>query len=264
MVHGNIVSLVDSTGIPLNKSGFLGVVGSGGGASTQIPLTSDNFTKTGSQTGWSIDDTNEKITFTWDRQVTVNSIWMNLADYLGEAIGTEWNLRYHMKLDSNYSQTSGVGCYQITGLFDQDGTSASHGVASISGASIIAEADQGNSKNLYCPALDGASAVEATPYTRVPKSSTTLWTANGREGYFETIRDGNDFEFNIYTDSDYSSLYTNGSGSITGTTQTTDTIEYLWLAHNYNYSASTWNGSGDFVIDSLYFNNNSTSAGAPF
>ena len=30
-MYGNIVSLVDSTGVPLNKSGFLGVVSGGGG-----------------------------------------------------------------------------------------------------------------------------------------------------------------------------------------------------------------------------------------
>jgi len=35
-MHGNIVSLVDSTGVPLNKSGMLGVVGGGGAVDPEL------------------------------------------------------------------------------------------------------------------------------------------------------------------------------------------------------------------------------------
>jgi hypothetical protein len=46
-MHGNIVSLVDSTGVPLNKSGILGVVGSGGGGGGSEAIAGGGYATNG-------------------------------------------------------------------------------------------------------------------------------------------------------------------------------------------------------------------------
>lgn len=42
-MHGNIASLVDSTGVPLNKSGILGIVSAGGGVTKKAPDEIDDL-----------------------------------------------------------------------------------------------------------------------------------------------------------------------------------------------------------------------------
>jgi hypothetical protein len=238
--------------------------GGGGGASTRIAITSDNFSQTGSASGWAIDDTNEKATSTWDRSTTVQSIWMDLADYLGEDIGTEWNLRFHQKITGDFSDTTGVGCYLINGLYNQDGSFSSHNATALSGHSFAAEAyPAGKDPQRMWPLVDDATSVESGSNRTLPTVAADLWSANDAEFYIEVIRDGGTMTMNMYSDSDYSTLISNGTVSLTGT-MTTDTITHLILFHNYNYSASTWNGDASFEVDSLYFNNNSTDAGAPF
>jgi hypothetical protein len=254
-----------SAGVPItNKNNISVAFGGGGGATTRIIINSDNFSQTGSASGWSIDDTNEKALMTWDRNTTVQSIWCDLVDILGEAIDTEWNLRYHQKLTGDYSQTTGVGCYLVTGIYNQDGSFPSHGATSLSGHTFNAEAyPAGNDREVLYPFIDDTTAYEAGSYVRVPTVSAATWSSNGAEFYIEVIRDGSTMTMNFYSDSDYSTLISNGTAELTGT-MTTDTLTHLILCHNYNYSASSWNGSGSFEIDSLYFNNGSTDAGAPF
>ena len=261
-MHGNIVSLVDSTGVPLNKSSFLGVVSAGGGATTQIIINSDNFSQTGSLTGWVIED--GKATATWNRNTTVQSIWMDLASYLEEDIGDTWNLRYHMKLTGGYNAVTGDGCYLVTGMYNQDGSFSSHSATALSGSSMVAESGNytyDNQERLY-PFINNATTYESSGNTPLP-TNTSFWVSNGKEAYIEIIRDGNDVTMNLYSDSDYSTLYTNGSVTMSGT-YTTDDLTHLILFHNYNYPVSTFDGAGNFEIDSIYFNNNSTDPGLPF
>ena len=254
-IHGT------SKGGALSHKDFGVAFGGAGGATTRIIINSDNFSQTGSLTGWAIED--GKATATWNRNTTVQSIWCDLVDILGEAIETEWNLRYHQKITGNFSATTGVGCYLVTGLYNQDGSFSSHGATGLSGHTFNAEAEPivNNRENLM-PFIDDSTSYEEGSKVRVPTSGDG-WSANGTEYYVEVIRDGNTMTMNLYSDSNYSSLITDGAASLTGT-MTTDTISHLILFHNYNYSASTWNGTGSFEIDSLYFNNGSTDPGAPF
>ena len=264
----NIVSLIDSTGVPVNKSGFLGVVSAGGGDTTQIPINSDNFSQTGSLSGWAIDSSNEKATATWNRNTTVQSIWMNLADYLGEDIGDTWNLRYHMKIASGFSNlTNATGVYLATGLYNQDGSFSSHSATALSGSTMVAEAcvsaggcSYDNPERFY-PFIDDATTYEASSSTILP-TNTAFWTANGKQAYIEIIRDNGDLTMNMYSDN-FETLYTNGSATMSGT-YTTDDLTHLILFHNYNYSTGTCDAVANFEIDAVYFNNNSTDAGAPF
>jgi len=238
--------------------------GGGGGATTRITINSDNFSQTGSLTGWSIDSINEKATATWNRNTTVQSIWCDLVDILGEAIDTEWNLRYHQKITGDFSATTGVGCYLVTGIYNQDGSFSSHGATALSGHTFNAEAyPTGNDREVMYPFVDDTTTYEGGSYIRVPTVSAATWSSNGAEFYIEVIRDGNTMTMNFYSDSDYSTLISNGSGELTGTI-TTDTLTHLILFHNYNYAISSFNGAASFEISSLYFNNGSTDAGAPF
>ena len=237
--------------------------GGGGGPTTRIAITTDNFSQTGSLSGWAIDDTNEKATATWNRNTTVQTIWMDLADYLGEDIGDTWNLRYHLKLTGDFTATTGVGCYLATGLYNQVPTFSSHNATDLSGSTLIAEAyPAGNNPERMYPFIDGATAYEAGSNKIVPTVSAPTWSSNGAEFYIELIRDGDDITLNMYSDN-FETLISNGSGSLSGT-YTSDTITHLALLKNYNYSVSFFNGSGTFEVDALYFNNNSTDAGAPF
>ena len=65
------------------------------GETTEIEINATNFTQTGSATGWTLGS--NSCTATWFRDTAVNCIWMDLASYLGEALGTQWNLRWHQE-----------------------------------------------------------------------------------------------------------------------------------------------------------------------
>lgn len=228
----------------------------GGGASTEIEINSTNFTKTGTATNWAIDDVNKKVTATWNRSTTILVIWMDLASYLGEAIGTQWNLRYHQKLTGNFVATTGNGAYLVTGLYNQVPTFSSHSATSLSGSSLIAEAyPAGNNPQREYPFIDNGTSYESSTNKLVPTVSAPTWSSNGAEFYIEVIRDGNDMTLNMYSD-EWITLITNGSGTLSGT-YSSDAITHLALVKNYNYPPTTWNGSGDFEIDKLYFSNNS-------
>ena len=257
-IHGT------ATGGALSHKDFGVAFGGAGGVTTQITINSDNFSQTGSLTGWAIDSVNEKATATWNRNTTVQSIWCDLVDILGEAIDTEWNLRFHQKITGDFSDTTGVGCYLINGLYNQDGSFSSHGASALSGHTFAAEAyPDGKDPQKMWPFVDDATAVESGSNRTLPTVAADTWSANDAEFYIEVIRDGNTMTMNMYSDSSYSTLISNGTASATGT-MTTDTITHLILFHNYNYAVSSFNGAASFEIDSLYFNNGSTDAGAPF
>jgi hypothetical protein len=259
-IHGT------SKGAALSHKDYgVGFGGGGGGPSTRIAINSENFTLTGTETGWTIDDTNEKATATWYRNTEVLAIWCDLVDILGESIDTVWNLRYHQKLTGNFTATTGVGCYLMTGLYNQDGTFPSHNTGgNLSGHSFNCQAyTGGQDPEVLYPFINNCVAYECNAYQVVPTVAAPTWSSNGAEFYIEVIRDGNSMTMNMYSDSDYSTLISNGTTTLTGT-MTTATITHLILFKNYNYSVSSFNGSGSFEIDSLYFNNGSTDAGAPF
>ena len=255
-IHGT------AKGGALSHKDFGVAFGGAGGPSTQITINSDNFSQTGSLTGWAIED--GKATATWNRNTTVQSIWCDLVDILGEALDTVWNLRFHQKITSDFSATTGNGCYLVTGLYNQDGSFSSHNATALSGHTFNAENDPSvNDRENLMPFIDDNTSYEEGSKIRIPTVSAPTWSADDVEFYIEVIRDGNTMTMNMYSDSDYSTLISNGTGSLTGT-MTTDTITHLILFHNYNYSVSSFNGSANFEIDSLYFNNGSTDAGSPF
>ena len=113
------------------------------------------------------------------------------------------------------------------------------------------------------PFGNNATAYEFSPYARIPEPTAPLWSSNGVSIFFEAIHNGNVNSLQMFTDENYTTPYLNGLSTMTSTF-TTDALTHLILCKNYNYSASTWNGAGNFFYDKLYFNNNSLTAGSPF
>ena len=112
-MHGNIVSLVDSTGVPLNKSGFLGVVSGGGGQQYGDQITilqNDQLGYIRSSASWEGNGFKIKLDDMIDAQLDSVSMW--LKTQTGTGSGTITCSAYN----SDGSLIGDIGTYDLSGL----------------------------------------------------------------------------------------------------------------------------------------------------